>query len=157
SSRYPRSASFSEIENGIYGDDFSNCTEQFFECREKISSHLFRAIELTRKQRDDFFNLITGEGRGLNAASRLLSQNQAFRSTSSISSRNISKLSHCSSVAASSSLATPSACVVALNRPGSRAYRSRSARTAFSPAICVCNSPIRADSISRARRSLKLI
>ena len=83
-----------------------------------------------------------GSGRGLNAAWRLLSQNQAFRSTSSISSRNISKVSHCSSAAASSSPATASACVVAPNRPGSRAYRSRSARTAFSPAICVCNSPI---------------
>ena len=29
----------------------------------KISSHLFQAIEFTRKQRDDFFNLITGEGK----------------------------------------------------------------------------------------------
>jgi hypothetical protein len=38
-------------------------------------------------------------GRGLNAAWRLL-RNQAFRSTSSISSRNISKVSHCSSATA---------------------------------------------------------
>jgi hypothetical protein len=37
---------------------------------------------------------------------------------------SISKVSHCSSAAASSSRATASACDVIRNRPGSRAYRS---------------------------------
>ena len=57
----------------------------------------------------------------LNTASRPLSQNQDFRSISSIFSRSISKVSHCSSAAASSSRATASACVIAPNRAGSRA------------------------------------
>ena len=57
----------------------------------------------------------------LNTASRPLSQNQHFRSTSSIFSCSISKVSHCSSAAASSSRATASACVIAPNRAGSRA------------------------------------
>ena len=57
----------------------------------------------------------------LNTASRPLSQNQDFRSTSSIFSRSISKVSHCSSAAASSSRATASACIIAPNRAGSRA------------------------------------
>ena len=60
------------------------------------------------------------------------------------------KSAHCSSAAASPSRAMASACDVATNRPGSRAYRSGSARTAFSPVICVCNAVIRAGSISSA-------